>query len=511
MNTKLQEANVLYSKNYTKNDENIYLDILDDLDKDDLEMACINIGTIYYKKSDYIKSKKYYTKALNLNSLNEKIYFNLAMIDLTQKNYDKSIINFKKALNIKNSYINAYINIAIVYKTINDLEKSEYYFKEALKYDKKNSDLYYNYANTLIQKDEFKNAIFCLKQALLFNTNNKSDIYYSFSLVYQNLNLYKEAYLYNIKSLEYDKTNSNAIFAKGICELILGDFKNGWKHYEARWEANNVLRRPLYKLLWYKGESLENKSILVQEEQGFGDNIQFIRYISKLNQKNTKVYLAIRKDLHKLFSFLPNVIIVSDDEKLENIDYFTSIMELPRIFYKNQNEFLYKDKYIRFVKNDKFKIKNANKFNIGFSYQGSTLHKDNEKRNIDLKYFKILFQNQNFDFYSLQYDNNEEIKNYQNKYSNIYDCKKYIEDFNDTANIVSKLDLIISIDSSLVHLCGALGIKTWLVLGYNSEWRWLLNTNKSIWYNSVIIHRQKIKDNFFEVFDRMLFNLKKEN
>ena len=95
------------------------------------------------------------------------------------------------------------------------------------------------------------------------------------------------------------------------------------------------------------------------------------------------------------------------------------------------------------------------------------------------------------------------------KYKNIYKCKDLIKDFNDTSNIITKLDLVITIDTSMVHLCGALGVKSFLILGMNSEWRWLLNKNDSIWYKSIKIFRQNSDFTFIKVFENISNELKK--
>ncbi len=93
------------------------------------------------------------------------------------------------------------------------------------------------------------------------------------------------------------------------------------------------------------------------------------------------------------------------------------------------------------------------------------------------------------------------------KYKNINVCKKLINDFNDTANIITKLDLVITIDTSMVHLCGALGVETFLILGTNSEWRWLLNKDDSIWYKSIKIFREE-NYNIKKVFKKIISSLK---
>lgn len=485
-----------------------YLDLLDKLNGFDLETVFINLGNIYFQEKEYLKAKEYYEKALILNCKNEKTYFNIAMVFLSLKDLYKSKENFLEAIKLNENYLNAYINLAIVNKKLEFYEESIYCFERALDLNPNESDIYYNYANVLLKTQQYNLALILLKKSLDFKAKDLHKVYYSIGLIYQNKQEYKKSLEYLDLSLRYKNDYADALFAKAVIFLLHGDFKNGWEYYSHRWNASNDLTKPKYNVSWYNGEDLKNKRILVQQEQGFGDNIQFIRYVSKLNKMGAIVYIALKEELHKLFSTIPNIHIVKDNETVNNIDYFTSLLDLPKIFYKYQDEFLHKTKYLSFIEENIFNPKNEKKLNIGFVWKGNPIHKGDKKRSIELNNFELLFKEKEFDFYSLQFDNNEDLKKYMKSYTNIYDCKNLIKDFNDTANIISKLDIVITVDTSMVHLCGALGIKTFLILSKNSEWRWLLNTDKSIWYKSIKIFRQTNTNDWKSLFEKVIFELK---
>lgn len=508
MDKKVLEVIDIHLSGDTKKAKELYQNLLfEKLSSEDLEAVCVNLGNIFFLEKNYQKAKEYYLNSLSHNTKNHKIYYNLAMVFLYEENLQKAKEYFEKAIDLNPKYLNAYINLGVTNKKLDLLEESIECFENALDINPNEADIYFNYANVLLKKEQYFIALEFFKRALELNSKDRYKIYYSMGLVYQNKNLYDLAIRYFDESLKYKKTYADAHFAKGTMLLIKGDFKNGWDEYAYRWEANNELKRPTYKVNWLKDTNVANKKILVQQEQGFGDNIQFVRYIYKLIELKAEVYLAIREPLFRLFSTIPNIHLLKDSDVVENIDYFTSLMDLPRIFYDFQNEFLYQDNYFSFIKENIFEPKNKNRLNIGFVWRGNPVHKGDSKRSIDLSNFEVLFQNQNMDFYSLQYENSEELDPYLNKYKNIFDTKHLIKDFNDTANIVSKLDLVITIDSSMVHLCGALGVKTYLILGKNSEWRWLIDKDESIWYKSLKIFRQKGK-NISEVFYNIIFSLK---
>lgn len=509
MDKRVLEVINIHLNGDIKKAKELYKTFLDEkLSIEDFEAININLGNIYFLERDYIKAREHYEKSLSYNNQNEKIFFNIAMTFLKNKELHEAKKYFQKAININTNYLNAYINLGVLNKKLELLDESIFCFEKAIDINPNEPDIYYNYANVFLKKEQYNTALIFFEKALELNSNDEYKIYYSMGLTYQYKNIYDKALEYFNKSLEYKNDYADAHFAKGTVLLMQGNFENGWKEYEYRWDAKNELNRPTYNVKWFNGEDIENKRILVQQEQGYGDNIQFIRYIYKLIELKAEIYLAIREPLFRLFSTIPNIHLLKDNETIENIDYFTSLMDLPRIFYNFQNEFLYKDNYFSFFKENIFNPKDKNKLNVGFVWRGNPVHKGDKKRNIELENFEILFENQNIDFYSLQYENSEELQPYMKNYNNIFDCKSLIKDFNDTANIVSKLDLVITIDSSMVHLCGALGIKTYLILGKNSEWRWLLNIEDSIWYKSVKIFRQNDLD-FKKVFKKIIYLLKK--
>lgn len=478
------------------------------LNNSDFHIAYANLGNIYFSQKEYSKAKENYENSLKYNDKNEKLYFNLGMAFLQNEELIEAKEYFIKAISINSNYLNAYINLGVLNKKLDLLDESISCFEIALDINPKEADIYYNYANVFLKKEQYNSALLFFQKALDLDLKDLYKIYYSIGLTYQFQNKYDDALIHFDKTIELRNNYADAHFAKATILLLKGDFKNGWEEYEYRWEANNELKRPTYNVKWLKkNDELHNKRILVQQEQGYGDNIQFVRYVFKLVELGAEVYLAVRDPLYVLFSNIKNIKLLSDNEIVENIDYFTSLMDLPRIFYDVQNEFLYKDSYLTFSKKDIFTPKNLNKFNIGFVWRGNPIHKGDKRRSIELSNFQTLFENNNIDFYSLQYENSEELEDYKTIYKNIFDCKDLIKDFNDTSNIVTKLDLVITIDSSMVHLCGALGVRTYLILGKNSEWRWLLDREDSIWYNNVKIFRQKNK-NWNEVFENIHNQLK---
>lgn len=282
--------------------------------------------------------------------------------------------------------------------------------------------------------------------------------------------------------------DSNAPMNLAYSVLLSGDLNRGFKEFECRWkfkQHEHVLNS--YSKPRWEGEAIHNKTILVTCEEGDGDNIQFIRYVSLIN---TNVIIQTEPQLKRLFkSSYPNCIVIDNKEPIPDYDYWIPILSLPRIFNISYDNFPAINNYIKpskeSIKKWKKIIKSSNKVRIGICYRGRT--KKYPFENI----FKMIENNPEYEFISIQgiYQDTE-----FDKLSEL-GVKTYINDINDwddTAALIQHLDYIISIDTGLIHLAGSLGVKTILLNDhYAGCWRWLLNRSDSPWYPSVTIVRQE--------------------
>lgn len=248
--------------------------------------------------------------------------------------------------------------------------------------------------------------------------------------------------------------------------------------------------------------------MLVLAEQGAGDMIQFSRYINLLKDLNIKIVIQCYKNLKTLFLESFSVKCISTDEEIINFDYQIFMMSLPLIFKTSPNRIPTKTPYI-FAKNHRTEITNIidkNKTKIGVCWSGNKLHEKNNNRSIPLKYFIDLATTTNNIFFSLYKDIDTNEKLILN--NKIIDLSDYLTDFYVTASIIDKLDLIITVDTSIIHLAGAMNKKAYLLVNENNDWRWLKNTMNSSWYKSITILRNKNKnwDNVFQKLEKELIS-----
>jgi hypothetical protein len=313
-----------------------------------------------------------------------------------------------------------------------------------------------------------------------------------------------------ITAIEIKPDYTEAHFNLGTTYLLNRNFEEGWAEYEWRFLRKQVdcPKLPDFSQYIWDGSSLENKTIYVCYEQGYGDIIQFARFVPILNSMGAKVIFKVPAALEKLFkqNDLKAEIISSyyPDNSIK-FDTFTYLMSLPYLLKLNFNNIPLTNGYLEADANKarlyKEKYFNNNKFKIGINWKGS--QKGSKKKTVPFQYFCSIADIPDINLYSLQKE--DKAGQDQNLFSEkgIVNLGKLFDDFSDTAAAIENLDLIISNDTSIVHLAGAMGKPTWVLLPFVPDWRWLLETETSLWYNNLKLIRQNEQGNWDSVFKRV--------
>ena len=469
----------LQKKNKSEEAKQIYIDLLK-IDRNPQILRLL--GVIEFDEKNYDGSLKLLNESLQINPNNSECYSNRGVVNFKLKKIEEAISDYKKAISIDKNNYNAFFNLGNLYKEINKLDESIENLNEAIKINKNFYNAYHNRAVVKRLLFRFEDAIKDFDEALKINPK-----YF------------------------------DSLFFKAITQLKIGDYENGWKNYEYRWETTNFPspKRKFVQPCWNGTDSLNDKIILLHGEQGLGDNIHFSRYFGLIKSKAKKTILQIDKKLVQLFkdSNFGNYIF-SNDEELPNFDIHCPLLSLPYKFSTTLNNIPFNDKYL-FPNIDrviKWKKTFDNKFyNVGINWQASPNPDLDKGRSFKLRYFSDISSIDKIKLYSLQKINgldqiNENIKNLN---LNIINNLDEVSPFVDTAAIIENLDLVITCDTSIAHLSGAIGKKTFLLLQKNSEWRWLHDIDYSPWYNSIKIYRQKVQDDWSFVFDEVKKDIKR--
>lgn len=300
----------------------------------------------------------------------------------------------------------------------------------------------------------------------------------------------------------------------GIAQLLIGDFENGWANYDARRDGDRAsVRRPGYGAVPWRSESGNGchargttPTVLIHAEQGFGDTLQFCRYLPLVSATGAHVVFECQPSLAELVATLPkaspalDLRIISRDDPAPAADYHAPLLSLPRIFGTTLDTIPAQVPYLA-VPPAKSAVWAAFPFeeglNVGLVWSGNPGRQDDHMRSCPFEALAPLFENGAVRFYGLGKNAAPALP------VGIVDLGPVLSDFGDTAAVMERLDLVISVDTAAAHLAGALGRPVWVMLGHAADWRYLLDREDSPWYPTMRLFRQKAPGDWLSVTRRV--------
>lgn len=304
-----------------------------------------------------------------------------------------------------------------------------------------------------------------------------------------------------------------AKFNLAVAYLLMGDYERGWPAYESRWQyehLNGLL--PNHPQPRWTGQDLKDKTILVHGEQGLGDCIQFSRFIKNLIALGAQVILQVNTNVGPLFTDQENFKVVMDQQVPEKFDYWTPIMSIPG-HLKITLENLGHDLQYLAPKQESIKkwgqhLGLKRRLRVGFCWSGRRDSWINQHKSVPFETMLALInRNPDYEWINLQVEATEQ-ETAQLKAAGVTIITG-IQDFQDTAGLMMHLDVIISVDTAVAHLAGALGRPLWIPLSfYGLDWRWLLGRKDSPWYPSARLFRQEQMGNWSQPLEQIHTHLK---
>ena len=504
----LNKAIALTQNGYIKEAENLYLSLLEQDSEDAILLSAL--GLFYVNVRDFDKAIIHLKKACEINKTigtisalgfcefergkykeASQILEEALTFGESANVYDKLILScfhikdYKKAIEYSIRMFAKYPdNINSVTNMIKSLTQSgklmdaEKLCVEYLKKDNNIPSLWFHlgFLKELIYSDD-KQACQCYKIALELGHN---EAHYNIAVSYQKQREFEKAEEHYKKMLEYFPNDIDTITSLGMCYLTQKFFKKGYDLFFQRekTELDKKTNNP-----WELGSDFSDE-IVVLCDQGFGDHIQFIRYIPFLKEKVKNIFVATHKSLKPLFEKnYPEVRFITYEEINPNMQSI-KITDLAYALNIDFENIPFSSGYLT----SETKEIESKKLKVGICWEaGSAGIRTMINRTINVKLFEPFFDLKNVQFYSFQvtdtFKGNE-------KYPQMINLAKDFKNFEDTAKAMKSMDLIISVDTAVAHLAGALGIKTFLMLPYVSDWRWFGDTKTTPWYNSIEIFKQ---------------------
>jgi hypothetical protein len=283
-----------------------------------------------------------------------------------------------------------------------------------------------------------------------------------------------------------------------VVALIRGDYASGWREAEWRWKCKDFSspKRQWSKPQW-KGEQLNGETILLHAEQGFGDTVQFVRYAPMVAERGGKVILECPAVLHRLLKNLPGIAGIVPETAQPEFDLQCPLLSLPLAFgtlldtVPNRVPYLTPEPQLC-EQWGKLIGERASGLKVGLTWAGSPTHQNDRKRSLTLNQLLPLAQAAGVTFFSLQKGPAAQQANDPAIGFPIADLTARLTDFADTAAMISQLDLVITVDTVIAHLAGALGKPVWVFLPRVPDWRWMLDREDTPWYPTMRLFRQEV-------------------
>jgi hypothetical protein len=299
-------------------------------------------------------------------------------------------------------------------------------------------------------------------------------------------------------------------FNLAVCYLLAGDYAQGWPQYEHRWTFEHLAGTlPQYSQPRWTGQDLQDKTILVVQEQGLGDVIQFSRFLYPLHAAGAKIILQVNNNLAPLFA---NSAIISQiidiGEIPTDFDYWTPIMSLAMtlgITLENlPRQLSYLSARSDLASEWAQRLGKKTRLRVGFCWSGRPDSWINRHKSMPFEVMcELIHRNTNYEWINLQVECTE-AQSAELEKLGVARYPGTIKNFADTAALIHHMDVVISVDTAVAHLSGALGRPTWIPLNwYGTDWRWLLNRDDNPWYSSARLFRQPKLGDWDSVLDKI--------
>ena len=434
-----------------------------------------------------------------------KDYFEIGEEFFLKKKYYEAEKNFNLSLKFLPDRVSTLINLGLCKIKLKDYDKCLEIINKIQLLNHNSFDFQNLKSLYLGETLQFKKAIDEINKCLNFkNLNNfdKSNLLNYKGIACSKLSKYEESIKLQKEAVKLNLNNFDAQCNLGFNNLVLENFEIGWKQYEFRLKKNNldISNYP------EKISDIKNKKILIRAEQGIGDVIMFSRFLPDLLSYTTDISVEIPSSLKNFFSNEQFNFTTKKILKLNNFDFEIFIGSLPYLFNKRDNfktnsSLLNPEIFNTQIPKDK------TTFKIGLAWSGNKNFKYDELRSLKLKYLSKLFslKNNKVDFYCLQKDIKDDDREYFKETK-----MKYFGDLNffELSKNIMNFDLIISSDTSILHLASTLGIKTFGLISHVPDWRWSLERNDSYWYDNLTLFRKKQNENWEDVVDRVCSEVK---
>ena len=470
-----------------------------------------NLGAIFMSCDRLNDALVCFQNAINARADFFEAHINLARAFKKLGDFARAVASFRSVLRIKPDYVPAYLDLSFLYHKLDDHSSAISCCRRALELDPLSVDACNNLGNALSSSGDFPAAIESFNRAIHIQPN-RADLYYNLANVLKSAGQAQSAIENYRRALVLDPEYVDARWNLSHALLFNGNFQEGWLEYECRFKLSawqDIYPFRLNAPRW-DGSPFKNRRLLVHDEQGLGDTLQFIRFLPLVKALGGTVIFETRRPLLRLLKGLCGVdeLIArsSSPERAVDFDMYIPLMSVPALLgttlltVPSKVPYLYADPPAAARWRQRFEGSNLY---VGIVWSGNPRHGNDRNRSCSLEMFRELAEVGGVELIGLQADSTAtKVESTPSEWG-LKNLGREFKDFSDTAAVISALDLVISVDTAVAHLAGAMGKAVWLLLPYSPDWRWLAKGSDSPWYPTMRLYRQPDPGNWKAAFQRV--------
>jgi tetratricopeptide (TPR) repeat protein len=455
-------------------------------------VAHYNLGSVLQRANRLDEAADSLRQAITAKPDYFDAHFHLGNALYQLRQFEAAEASYQNAVELRPDVAVAHFGLASALKALQRNDEAIAVYRRAVELKPDWPEAHNSLGNALIAQSHDDEGIASFERALALKPDY-ADAHNNLGVALQKQNRIAGALLsyHRCELLRPDHADLHLNMA--LAYLVAGDFANGWREYEWRYQSKARPPRKLAQPLW-TGEDLAGKTILLHHEQGFGDTLQFMRFAPLVAAKGARVLLEVQPALARLTATLKGPSqVVAAGEALPPFDFHCPLLSVPERFGTDLASIPATAPYLtadtKAVRRWRREIGDAPGLKIGLVWAGNAKHQNESQRSVDLRRLLPLLELPGIRWFSLQVGERA-ADLAELPAAKIVDLSKGLTDFAETAAAMANLDLVVAVDTSVVHLAGALGRPVWAMLAFAPDWRWLLGREDSPWYPSVRLFRQ---------------------
>ncbi|NOX56228.1 MAG: tetratricopeptide repeat protein [Planctomycetes bacterium] len=459
--------------------------------------AWYNLGLLVFESGHPAEAEPCFRNCIALCPSDTDAYWQLAAVLSAQGRRDEAEAVYRQLLEVQPSHVAAMVNLAGILVQRQRWDEAETLFRDVLRYKPEFAEIHSNLSYVAEQQGRFEEAIEHARRALRLKPS-LADAHNNWGVALRSLHQLQEACQHFEQALRLRPDFALAEFNLATTRLLSGDFTEGWPGYERRFEAAGQTPRRFTQPRW-DGRSCPGQCVLVYSDQGFGDAIQFVRFLRLLKERTqATVLLESPAELALLLANVDGVDeVVRAGEPLPAFDFHLPLASVPVVLDADEAMIRTDVPYLHAADTPRAELQQllhqagSGRSKVGLVWQGNPAQQRDALRSCPLDRWLELADVSDICFFSLQTEpsGREQLIALADRWP-IVDLGAHLRDFADTAAVLEQLDLLISVDTAAAHLAGALGRPVWTLLCHTPDWRWLLDRPDTPWYPTMRLFRQ---------------------